>query len=67
MLKVATDLADRLTVQVDQDADPVDVDKAVARFLLAFTRSQSRSSPVTPAAANEFTTTPERKGTQHVS
>jgi hypothetical protein len=52
-------LADRLTVEVDPSADPVDWDQAVARFLLAFVRKQSRSSPGSPAAAVEFQQAPE--------
>jgi hypothetical protein len=66
MRVTSTDLSDRLVVQVDPDATPADVDQAVAKFLLAFVKSQLRTTPVTPAAAVVFTTTPERKGNEHV-
>jgi hypothetical protein len=60
MRKVADPaIADRLTVTVDHDAEPVDVDAALAKFLLAFVRSKPRSLPVTPAAAVEFSISPE--------
>ena len=36
MQVTSTELERRLDVEVDPDADPVDVDEAVARFLLAF-------------------------------
>ena len=53
MRKVADpELADRLTVVVDPDAYPVDVDAVVARFLLKFVRSQATRS-VDAAAAVE--------------
>lgn len=39
-----TTLVDRLTVAVDPSADPVDVDEALAVFLLRYVRSQARTS-----------------------
>lgn len=40
------DLFDRFDVQVDQDADPVDIDEAVADFLLRFLETTLADSPV---------------------
>lgn len=45
MRKVADPIELDLAVVVDPDADPVDWDQAFARFLLAFVRKRSRSSP----------------------
>jgi hypothetical protein len=55
-----------LTVVVDPDAEPVDVDQALARFLLAVVRKQSRSSSGSPAAAVEFNSAGVREGIDHV-
>ena len=60
MRVTSAELKCRLDVEVDPDAEPVDVDEAVARFLLAFVRNQSRSSSVAPAAEVEFPNVPER-------
>ncbi len=56
---VSADLSELIEVRVDPDADPVDWDAALARFLLQVVRKQSRSSPGSPAAAVEFQETPE--------
>lgn len=48
-----------LTVVVDHGAEPVDVDQAVAKFLLRLVRKQSRSPLTPPAAAVGFSPTPE--------
>ena len=41
-------LADRLDVVVDPDADPVDWDAALAKFLLSYVRAQATRSAGTP-------------------
>ena len=46
----ADHLQDRIKVRVDPESDPVDVDAAVAKFLLAYVRQQSRPTPAAPAA-----------------
>ena len=61
MQLISAELDDRLDVQVDPDADPVDVDGAVASFLLAYVRSRPAGfSPATigdaQAEGNEATT-----------
>lgn len=48
-----------LEVVVDPDADAVDWDAALAKFLLAVVRKRSRSQPGSPAAAVEFSFSPE--------
>jgi len=63
-----------LAVVVDPDADPVDWDLVVAKFLLAVVRKRSRSSPGSPAEADGFSEAPlhlrrsvaeiDRKGTE---
>lgn len=61
MRKVADPVALDLEVVVDHDAPPVDVDQALAKFLLALVRKQklSRSPSAPPAAAVGFSLTPE--------
>ena len=54
------ELDHRLDVQIDTESDPVDIDEALARFLLAHVRNTSRSSPVAPDGAVEFQNDPER-------
>lgn len=39
------DLLDRFDVVVDEDADPVDLDQALAEFLLSYVRSTAGASP----------------------
>jgi len=53
-------LARILLASVDPDASPADWDDALARFLLAYVRQQSRSSSAAPAAEVEFQTTPQQ-------
>jgi hypothetical protein len=55
------DLSDRFTVEVDPSVDAVDIDQAVAKFLLAVVRKNktSRSQPGSPAAAVGFSISPE--------
>jgi hypothetical protein len=58
-----TDLRDRITVEVDPSADPVDWDAALAKFLLAFVRKQAISTVGTAAAEpvdHNTSTTKER-------
>jgi len=58
----SADLDARLAVVVDTEGDPVDVDEALAKFLLSFVRSkQPRSSSAAPAAEVELSQTPEHK------
>jgi len=59
MPAVADPVALDLAVVVDHDADPVDWDLALAKFLLAVVRKRSRSQPGSPAAAVEFQFPPE--------
>lgn len=59
MRVVSADPSLDLEVVVDHEADPVDVDQAVAKFLLALVRKQSRPSSAPPAAALEFSIPPE--------
>ena len=59
-MQVTSELDLRLDVAVDPEAEAVDVDEALARFLLAFVRNQSRSSPVAPDGEVEFSNNPER-------
>lgn len=50
MRQVASaDLADRIEVEVDPSADPVDWDQALAVFLLRYVRSQATRSAGTAA------------------
>ena len=48
-----------LDLEVDPDAEPTDIDQALARFLLALVRKQSRSPLTPPAAAVGFLLPPE--------
>jgi len=59
MPAVADPVALDLSVVVDPEAEPADWDLALAKFLLAFVRNKSRSSPGSPAAAVEFQFPPE--------
>ena len=50
----SAELDHRLNVVVDPDADPVDQDAALARFLLSYVRNKrSRSSPAAPAVEQD--------------
>jgi hypothetical protein len=55
MRKVVSDLSELVEVRVDPEADPVDVDQALAKFLLAVVRKRSRSAPGSPAAVRSDT------------
>ncbi len=52
MRVVDAKLDDCLDVQVDPDASPADWDRALAKFLLAYVRTKSRSTPG-PSAAEQ--------------
>ena len=64
------DLVDRFQVVVDPAAEPVDVDRLVARFLIKLVRNgkQSRTSTgVSGGGERVSTRTGARKGTSHAT
>jgi hypothetical protein len=60
------DLADSLTVVVDDNAEPTDFDAAVARFLLKVVErrhsQRNQTTPVEPATELSFLNTGDEKG-----
>lgn len=47
------DISDRFKVLVDPEADPTDLDEALAEFLLSYVRSTSASQPVSDCGRNK--------------
>lgn len=54
VVSTSTVLLDRLEVVVDHNAEPADLDEALAGFLLRFTKGSNRLPPAAPAAAVDF-------------
>ncbi len=50
MLVSSASLLDRLSIAIDQDADPVDLDDALAEFLLAVVRKRRLSKSISTLA-----------------
>ena len=59
MQMTSSDLDPLLDIAVDPDADPTDVDRALAKFLLAYVRQHPRSSSTAPDGEVEVETQPE--------